>query len=575
MRKWRELFSSSVTRIILLILAIILPLNLLSLLLAHRAFLEATERTERDSAYSLQLCLNMVDEEAKRINRIMALIALDDVDFLRLAGWENADGKDDNRQVMDQTALMSTMKDRLNEDQLAAGLFVYFPEKDVYCVSTNRGTRSTLVRNEIFRIVRQQKEDEYQQGALLNVNSRPVLLVMRTQRGALCGGWIELTEMAEWLSLAKNRSIAFTDPEGGIFYASSDSPDRIEADAEVQRWNNQEYLLIRASGNYTQMCLVEAIPRMALFGALPAAIRTLGVLTLLALLLIPLSLYLVQRQVIGPVRRMSDAMRRVEDGDVDYRIPEGRRAGSEFDQLNRSFNRTMDEVRDLRINLYEQELKAAKIRVGFLAQQIRPHFILNALNILYSYEKDEYELSQRMILWISRYFRYIVNANTDFLPLGRELEHLANYFAIQQARFPDTFSWELCCPEELEDCLIPPLLIQSLAENAVKYAFTPGRKILIRITVEQQPENRVRITVEDTGAGISDEALSRITEFQLHREFRPDQGVGIQNSIDRLSLLYGDAATLSIRRNEPEGTLAVIEIPIRREEDTELDDSVG
>ncbi len=59
----------------------------------------------------------------------------------------------------------------------------------------------------------------------------------------------------------------------------------------------------------------------------------------------------------------------------------------------------------------------------FLSQQIQPHFILNAMNILYSYEKEEYPLIQKMILCLSKYFRYVVNANTDFvkLSLGNEI----------------------------------------------------------------------------------------------------------------------------------------------------------
>ena len=58
----------------------------------------------------------------------------------------------------------------------------------------------------------------------------------------------------------------------------------------------------------------------------------------------------------------------------------------------------MDEVSELKINMYEQQLKTEKIRLGFLSQQIQPHFIINTLNILYSYEPEEYQLSQKMIL---------------------------------------------------------------------------------------------------------------------------------------------------------------------------------
>ena len=259
-------------------------------------------------------------------------------------------------------------------------------------------------------------------------------------------------------------------------------------------------------------------------------------------------------------------MEHIDQGDLEYRIDTAKTYGSEFDALNRHFNYTMDEVKDLKIRVYEEKLKAQKIHLRFLSQQIRPHFILNTLNILYSYEKEDFPLIQRMILCLSRYFRYVVNANEDYVLLGQEIEHIRNYFEIQQARFLRTFQSEIVCDESLYNCMIPPLLIQSFAENAIKYALRPGEVISIAIRAEATADERLHISVIDNGTGISAEALEKIQRFVQKREYQKDLGVGIQNAIDRMDLLYHGKGSVQVSKNEPRGTRVDIMMPIQRKE---------
>ena len=328
-----------------------------------------------------------------------------------------------------------------------------------------------------------------------------------------------------------------------------------------------------ADSEQSDLHLVQILSKSELSRGLPFVIRLLQILSIVSVLILPVIILAMQRWVIAPVNRLTDAMERIERGDLGYRIEE-RSAGSEFDRINRSFNAMMDDVRDLKISLYEEQLKAQKIKMGFLAQQIRPHFILNALNILYSYEPEEYALSQRMILCLSKYFRYVVNANMDFVPLRQELDHIRNYFEIQQARFRRTFRAGVACDEDAGRCLIPPLLIQSFAENAIKHAFTPGEIIDISVSARREGA-RVYIRVSDTGAGIPDEVLEHIAQFRSTREFRRDLGVGIQNSIDRIDILYSDRAELNITRTEPHGTVVEIVVPFLREEEHEDERDIG
>jgi sensor histidine kinase YesM len=322
-----------------------------------------------------------------------------------------------------------------------------------------------------------------------------------------------------------------------------------------------------ASSPSGELYALELVPARQISGALPAVIRLLQILSVAAVIVLPILLLAMQHWVLGPVAQLNRAIETVEGGDLDYRIPE-KEQGTEFNRINRSFNHMMDQVEELKISVYEEQLKAQKIKLGFLAQQIKPHFILNTLNILYSYEQEEFPLIQRMIVYLSRYFRYVINANQDFVTLGQEMEHLRNYFEIQQARYVRTFEATVDYDPDLANCLIPPLLLQSFAENAIKYALLPDRIVQIRVTAEKT-ETGMRLTVTDDGRGISSEMLERIEQFRRDRVFRMDLGVGVQNAIDRVELLYSGQGSVMLAARDGGGTLVTIDLPALHRRETE------
>lgn len=198
----------------------------------------------------------------------------------------------------------------------------------------------------------------------------------------------------------------------------------------------------------------------------------------------------------------------------------------------------------------------------FLSQQIQPHFILNTLNILYSYEQEEYPLIQKMILCLAKYFRYIVNANSKFVLLSEEMDHIRNYFEIQQVRYPETFFAYVEYDEEIADCLVPPLLIQNFAENAIKHSLKIGNNIDIFVIGQKYGEDAVRIRMLDTGEGIDGELLEKIRRFRDTGEPQEGLGVGIQNAVERLQVLYDAKTQFEIVRDEPHGTRIEIVLPL-------------
>ena len=198
----------------------------------------------------------------------------------------------------------------------------------------------------------------------------------------------------------------------------------------------------------------------------------------------------------------------------------------------------------------------------YLTKQIQPHFILNTLNILYSYEPEEYPLIQKMILCLAKYFRYIVKVDQPFVPLYQELEHIRNYFEIQKARYPEIFYTYMEMGDELEEAQVPPLLVQNFVENSIKYALRMDSKVKIYVLAERVDKARMCIRIADTGKGMPEETLAAIECFKKEKLSQKELGIGIQNAIERLSVIYGDDADICVYNSIEGGATVDIFMPV-------------
>ena len=566
MKALKKMLSFSVYRVVLIVFAVLTPLNMLTVTLGQRVVAQAETQVSLRSQHALRLQMSRIDDALKRINTQLAALAIDDPDYLRLALRDIDSEEERYRQLQNVVDLQITLRERQEDIPLVTGVFVYFPEKDIFANYSSHANELQYIHPLVLDALSADPAP-YRTGKLVTAQNEPYLLSLAQRRGAWRGAWIKLLDEDVAPRLEEGCALAVTDREGAVSYTTVPVGETLAPEETRLRVGGEQYLQTAVPSDYADYCLVELQPRSAISGALPAALRLLQVLSLLTVAALPLILYAIQRWVIAPVRRLTEAIERIENGEMEYRIPE-QSTGAEFTRINRSFNHMMDQVEALKISVYEEQLKAQKIKLGFLAQQIKPHFILNTLNILYSYEQEEFPLIQRMIVYLSRYFRYVINANQDFVTLGQEMEHLRNYFEIQQARYVRTFEATVDYDPDLANCLIPPLLLQSFAENAIKYALLPDRIVQIRVTAEKT-ETGMRLTVTDDGRGISSEMLERIEQFRRDRVFRMDLGVGVQNAIDRVELLYSGQGSVMLAARDGGGTLVTIDLPALHRRETE------
>jgi two-component system LytT family sensor kinase len=184
--------------------------------------------------------------------------------------------------------------------------------------------------------------------------------------------------------------------------------------------------------------------------------------------------------------------------------------------------------KDLELAMMNELHKQAELQS--LRAKINPHFLYNALNSIASLATTDARKTEQMALALSDFFKYAINREQKQLnTLSEELNAIRTYLEIEKVRFGERLSFQIDCPEELLEIQIPQLLIQPLVENAIKHGLSqiPGNG-LIRILVRKVGSQLI-IRVYDNGPAFPDGPLS---------------GFGIQNTQERIALLYGAKATI-------------------------------
>ncbi len=185
--------------------------------------------------------------------------------------------------------------------------------------------------------------------------------------------------------------------------------------------------------------------------------------------------------------------------------------------------------KDLEIAQMNELQKQAELQS--LRAKINPHFLYNALNSIASLATTDAQKTEQMALALSDFFKYAINRDQKQLNcISEELNATRTYLEIEKVRFGDRLTFEIECQAELSEIQIPQLLIQPLVENAIKHGLS---KILgkgnIQVSILKQG-NYLQIRVYDNGPSFPEEPLT---------------GFGIRNTQERITLLYGEKASIN------------------------------
>lgn len=236
----------------------------------------------------------------------------------------------------------------------------------------------------------------------------------------------------------------------------------------------------------------------------------------------------------------------------------------ELEKANKQFMNLVGQIKKFKIDLYERELEKQRIQLDYMKLQIKPHFFLNCLTNIYSMAQMQlYREIEQMALSTSKYFRYIFQNDGDFVKLRDEIEHVRIYLDIQKHRYPDALAYRIDEEAPLADAEIPPLVLQTFVENAVKYAVSRVSQVQIDLEVrlrQEGGEERIAIRITDTGPGFPPDILE---DLQNGNPLDQSAGthIGIMNTLQRLESLYDGQAAASFSNREDGGACVILSLP--------------
>ena len=265
----------------------------------------------------------------------------------------------------------------------------------------------------------------------------------------------------------------------------------------------------------------------------------------------------------GRIIRLTSRMKQVKKGEL-ISLPSSIIQGKdEIGELTSTYNYMIHAMEDLieKEYLLGQETKNAELKI--LQAQINPHFLYNTLDMI-QWFAEEGMLSQieESVSSLATFYRLSLSNGKEFISLREEMEHVRSYIRLQKLRFPDTFLYEEELDEGLLDYLLPKTTLQPLVENAITHGLQESKRIPghLLIKIEKEEGKNIRISILDDGAGMKNPP--RPTPNSRTSRENSGHGFGIPNVSSRLTLLYGPGYGVVFEQNIPEGTIAIVRIPI-------------
>ncbi|MCM8710046.1 histidine kinase [Clostridium sp. SYSU_GA19001] len=541
--------------------------------------------------YNNFYAIDVIHNQVAESNKNMMSLYMGQID----AGLDNIDSylnrllvSDQNLQILQYTTDENqyniaeySLSERISKDVTLSKnidtIFVYPTAKQILVQSYNSGTtdyeRSSVSDYLSNLFIRNKDSVEiYNKGWYVEkINEQYYLFRIMKYDDIYVGAWVSMKKLLiplRLINLGENGASLLVNSDGQVMLSSNKIEDKnIELNKSLENYyltgTNNQYMVIGEKSSKGDFSLVAVVPNEKILEKLPLLQKIVTYIAITSVLLVPLCLLFVRKNVLIPLNKLLKAMKRIKNGDIDTRInPE--KTSVEFLTVNETFNKMMDEIKHLRISVYEERINKQKIELEQLKLQINPHFFMNSLNIIYNLAKmKDFKLIQEMTVCLVNYFRYIFNTNSMLVPIKDELEHIRNYLRIQEMRFPNQFTYKINVPYNLLYIFIPQLMIQTFVENTIKYAFSMESAIELLINIdliEKESDKYIKIIVKDTGKGFSQEILKVLNSGNMVID---DNGkhIGIWNIKRRLELLYSGGAKIKFYNADSQGAVVEIILP--------------
>ncbi|MDN4526621.1 cache domain-containing sensor histidine kinase [Fictibacillus fluitans] len=319
----------------------------------------------------------------------------------------------------------------------------------------------------------------------------------------------------------------------------------------------------RFSAPYKDWYIVKRIPYAVLYQSARETALMNIVIGIVTLIIVLLATLFVSFKLTAPIKVLSNNMKRVEDGELEADFES--LGNDEIGVLGRNFKSMITKINQLIDREYKLEIENKSSQLRVLRSQINPHFLYNALQSIGTLAlKSNAAPVYSLLTSLSNIMRYSMNMKEDIVPLSLELRHVKSYLVLQKQRFEDKFEFDLQVEKEIEQVMVPKMILQPIVENSFKHGFDQQvEQASITIKAHARDEETIVLAVSDNGKGIDTQQLKDLKQALFDGnppEEERNEAIGLKNIYDRLQIYYNNEAAMSVESGDSGGFTVTIEI---------------
>lgn len=541
-----------------LLYSLLLPFSILSFFFSIRTMNTLRTSTKTTISTTIDASISQIETKITTSNYILATLFQNNDSF-----YKYLNGTGDWHDTLYKYDIIHIMNVAIDNSSSCDALFLYLPSRDELALAdyfryVNGVTVGHLSKEEIREILSDTSLANGKWNIYDTVDTQYLIRIQNSGDYQM-GTYINLTALMPSIKASLDQyeaTFQFTDMIQDVASGHQQFVERISP--------SQTYLCAQISFFHTY--------RSAILGFLGCI-----ALFILSIVVIPVYSYSFRRHFNHPLQILGQAFHELENGNETYRITE-EATSSEFEDTFHSFNAMAENSMLLRHRALEEERTRHELSENYLnlqlenlQLQIRPHFLQNTMNLLFTLIQNHQEgKAKRLVLYLSKYFRYMFRYNHDLELFDKELDLIKEYLEIASFRNENAFSVSYQIDPLLSFLRLPPLLLHNFVENIIKHALIPDQTIHIIIYGEYDDDAKMAvIQISDDGRGIQEDFADRINRNDFD-DLPPGQHIGIRNSIRRLNHYY-TGASLKAESSEVGGTIITIKIPCNfSDDDTEL-----
>ncbi len=294
-----------------------------------------------------------------------------------------------------------------------------------------------------------------------------------------------------------------------------------------------------------EMKLLYLVPRESLIQNSGFWEKQTLVFIALAAVVLSLSVILILQSIFLPIRQLCREVDALKNYGEKLSTPRARELSAITDTYNAMSQRISESIQQEKQMVdqqYQLQIQKNRMEMRAFRNQINPHFLFNTLECLNGMVRYyQVEPVAELITNLSGCFHYSLYSPM-MVKLSEELGHLTNYLEIIETRFPGKYRIIRQVEDQAEGILVPSLLLQPLAENAVTHAFRGyAKKARPTIVLQARLDGKgefLNIHITDNGIGMDDEKIAEVLQTMHSAEY-VDKHISLNNVCRRLTLLYG------------------------------------